>query len=77
VPPSPVQVSVKVALSFKAPVDWVPCRAFVPDQAPEAMQAVALAADQVRVALLPLVTALGPTLRLTVGVGALRETVVD
>jgi hypothetical protein len=41
------------------------------------MQAVALAADQVRVALLPLVTALGPTLKLTVGVDALRETVVD
>jgi len=70
VPPSPVQVSVKVALSFKAPVDWVPCRAFVPDQAPEAMQAVALAADQVRVALLPLVIlifGLGPASRIAFG----------
>jgi hypothetical protein len=49
----------------------------VPDQAPEAVQAVALVADQVNVALLPLVTALGPTLRLTVGVGDLIETVAD
>jgi hypothetical protein len=49
----------------------------VPDQAPEAVQAVALVADQVNVALLPLVRALGPTLRLTVGVGDLIETVAD
>jgi hypothetical protein len=48
-----------------------------PDQAPEAVQLVALAAVQFNVALLPLVMALGPTLRLTVGVGALIETVVD
>jgi hypothetical protein len=41
------------------------------------VQAVALAADQVNVALPPLVTALGPTLRLTVGVGDLMETVAD
>ena len=33
--------------------------------------------DQVKVALPPLVIALGPTLRLTVGVGDLTETVVD
>jgi len=48
-----------------------------PDQAPEAEQEVALADDQVKVALPPLVIALGPTLRLTVGVGDLTETVVD
>jgi hypothetical protein len=48
-----------------------------PDQAPEAVQPVALAAVQFNVALLPLVMALGPTLRLTVGVGDLIETVVD
>lgn len=34
-------------------------------------------ADQFSVALLPLVTALGPTLRLSVGVGDLTEIVVD
>jgi hypothetical protein len=49
----------------------------VPDQAPEAVQLVALAAVQFNVALLPLVMALGPTLRPTVGVGDLIETVVD
>jgi hypothetical protein len=51
--------------------------AFVPVQAPEAVQEVALVADQFSVALLPLVTALGPTLRMTVGVGDLMEIVVD
>jgi hypothetical protein len=58
-------------------VDCEPFTAFVPDQAPEAVQAVALVADQVNVALLPLVTALGPTERMTVGVGDLTETVAD
>jgi hypothetical protein len=51
--------------------------ALAPDQAPEAIHEVALVADQFSVALLPLVTALGPTLRLTVGVGDLTEIVVD
>jgi hypothetical protein len=58
-------------------VDCEPATAIVPDQAPEAVQAVALVADQVNVALLPLVTALGPTERVTVGVGDLTETVAD
>jgi len=49
----------------------------VPDQAPEALQAVAWVEDQVSVALAPLVMALGPTLNVTVGSGALTETVVD
>jgi hypothetical protein len=46
-----------------------------PDQAPEAEHEVALVEDQVSVALPPLVTALGPTLRVTVGIGDLTETV--
>jgi hypothetical protein len=58
-------------------VDREPRRGVAPDQAPEAVQAVALVADQFNVALPPLVTALGPTLRLTVGVGDLMETVAD
>jgi hypothetical protein len=58
-------------------VDDEPLRALVPDQAPEAVQAVAWVADQFNVALPPLVMALGPTLRLTVGVGDLMETVAD
>ena len=76
-PPVPVQIRVKVALAVSAPVDWVPLRALAPDQAPEALQAVAYVDDHVRVALAPLVMALGPTLKLTVGSGALTETVVD
>jgi hypothetical protein len=66
-----------VALAFSGPVDCVPVTASVPDQPPEAAQEVALSADQVSVALPPTDTALGPTLRLTVGIGALAETVTD
>jgi hypothetical protein len=58
-------------------VDCEPCTALAPDQAPPAVQAVALVAVQFNVALPPLVMALGPTLRLTVGVGDLMETVAD
>jgi hypothetical protein len=49
----------------------------VPDQAPDAVHAVALAADQFNVALVPEVIALGPTLKLTVGAGELMEIVTD
>lgn len=48
-----------------------------PDHPPDALQAVALAELHVSVALAPLATALGPTLKLTVGVGDLTETVAD
>lgn len=56
-------------------MDCEPLRALTPDQAPEAEHEVALVEDQVSVALPPLVTALGPTLRVTVGIGDLTETV--
>jgi hypothetical protein len=49
----------------------------VPDQAPEAVQAVAFVDDQVRLALLPLATVLGLAVKLTVGAGAVTETVTD
>ncbi len=62
---------------MSAPVDWVPLTALAPDQAPEAVHEVELVDDQLKLALLPLVIALGPTLRLTVGSGALTVTVVD
>ena len=55
----------------------MPDTAFVPDQAPEAAQEVAFVAVQFNVALPPLVMALGPTLKLTVGAAALIETVAD
>jgi len=59
------------------PVDWVPLSALLPDQAPEAVQEVALVADQVRVALLPLVIVPELALRLTVGAGGVTDTVAD
>ena len=55
----------------------MPDTAFVPDQAPEAVQEVAFVTVQFNVALLPRVMALGPTLKLTVGAAALMETVAD
>jgi hypothetical protein len=76
-PPGPVQVSVYVEEAVRVPVDCEPFTALVPDQAPEAVQAVAFAEDQLSIALAPLAIALGPTLKLTVGVGDLTETVVD
>jgi hypothetical protein len=76
-PPGPVQVSPKVELAVKSPVDWVPLRALSPDQLPEAAQEVALVDDHVIVALPPLTTALGPTLSVTVGIGDLTDTVAD
>lgn len=66
-----------MALAFSAPVDCDPWVATRPDQPPEAVQEVALVEDQFNVALLPLTTALGPTLKTTVGVGDLTDTVAD
>jgi hypothetical protein len=51
--------------------------AFVPDQAPEALQLVALVDDQFRVALPPRAMALGPTLRFTLGAADFTVTVAD
>jgi hypothetical protein len=65
-----------VALAVSAPVDCEPLAALAPLQAPEAWQALAFTEDQVSVALPPLATALGPTLRVTVGTGDLTEIVV-
>jgi hypothetical protein len=49
----------------------------VPDQPPEAVQAVALLAAQVSVELLPLVTVLGLALSVIVGAAAEMDMVVD
>ena len=62
-------------MADRAPVDCEPLTALAPDQAPEAVQVVALVALQVRVALAPLLRVLGLTLRLTEGVAALTVTV--
>jgi hypothetical protein len=58
-------------------VGCVPVSALVPDQDPEAVQEVALVADQVSVELLPLATVLGLAARLMVGKGCVTETVAD
>jgi hypothetical protein len=54
-----------------------PLAALVPDQAPEAVQVVALVADQVSVELPPLLTVLGLAAKLTVGAGCVTDTVAD
>jgi hypothetical protein len=68
-PPAPVQVSEYVALAVKAPVDCDPLVALEPDQAPEAVQEVALVDDQLRVDAAPLAMVLGLALRFTAAVG--------
>jgi hypothetical protein len=69
-PPAPEQVIVYVVLVLRAPVDLEPLMASLPDQPPEAVQAVALFADQLKVELAPLATVLGFALSVTVAVGA-------
>jgi hypothetical protein len=64
-------------LAVRAAVACEPLVALVPDQAPEAVHEVALVADQVSVELAPLATELGAALKLTVGAGAVTETVAD
>ena len=59
-------------------MDFEPFIGSLPDQAPEALQDVALDDDQVNVELPPLATVLGLALRVTVGVCfGLTVTVVD
>lgn len=49
----------------------------LPDHAPDAIQEVALVADQVSMELLPLATVVGPADKVTVGAGFFTETVAD
>ena len=58
-------------------MDCEPLTALLPDHAPEAVHEVALVADQVKVALLPLITELGLALKLIVGAGDFTDTVAD
>jgi hypothetical protein len=76
-PPAPVQVNVYVEFAVSAPEDCDPLKAWLPDQAPEAEQEVALADDQAIVDALPLEIELGLALILTVGAGELTVTVAD
>jgi len=61
-PPEPLQVNVYVALAVIAPEDCVPLSGLLPDQAPEAAQAVTLVEDHVSVEALPELTVLGAAL---------------
>ena len=58
-----------MALAESAPVDCEPLVPWLPDQPPEAVQAVALVVDHVKAELLPLTMELGLAARLTVGAG--------
>ena len=64
-------------MAVNAPVACCPVTGLVPDQAPEALQAVALAAFHDSVAAVPLETVLGLALKLTLGVADFTETVAD
>jgi hypothetical protein len=64
-------------LALKAPVDCEPLIALVPDQPPEAVHAVVLVEDQVRVDAEPLATVLGLAEKLTIGARAVTETIAD
>jgi hypothetical protein len=64
-------------LALSAPVVCEPDTALLPLHAPDAIQEVALVLVQVIVELSPLVTELGAAPRLTVGEGALTNTVAD
>jgi hypothetical protein len=78
VPPAPVQLNAYTVVALRAPVDFDPLIASEPLQPPDAVQAVALVEDQVRVDALPLVTLEGLALNDTVGAeGAETVTVVD
>jgi hypothetical protein len=76
-PPAPVHVSVYLVVAVSAAVLWEPLVSFEPIQPPDAVQAVALLDDQTKDAALPRVIELGLALKLTVGAGALTETVAD
>lgn len=62
---------------MSVPEDCEPLTGRVPDQPPEAVQAVALVEDQAKVAAEPLLTVLGVADRLMVGAIALTDTVAD
>lgn len=64
-------------MAVSAPLDCDPLTALAPDHAPEAVHAVALAADQVSEELLPLATVLGFAASVMFGTGCVTETVAD
>src|SRR5215467_9808131 len=65
VPLAPLQVRVNVVVALSAPVLQLP---LLPDHPPEAVQLVALLADQLTIEAEPLLTAVGLADRVSVGV---------
>jgi hypothetical protein len=70
-PPVPLHVSVNVVAAARVPVAWVPETLFAPVQPPEAVQLVAFVEFQVSVDALPLATAVGLAVNVTVGAGVI------
>lgn len=64
-------------MAVRAPVDEVPLVGLEPDQAPDAVQAVALVDDQVSVEAAPLFTVLGAADSVIAGAGLVTDTVAD
>jgi hypothetical protein len=77
VPPAPRQVSAKFAVDVSVEVLREPLVASAPFQAPDAVQEVALVADQLKIESAPFLTVLGLADKVTAGAGAVTETVVD
>jgi len=70
VPPVPVQISTKVVLAVRFPVDSLLAIALVPDQPPEASQLVALLLSQNSVVAVPDAICVAPEKRMTTGAGS-------
>jgi hypothetical protein len=62
-------------LAVRTPVEALPLTGLAPDQAPDAVQLLALVADHVKVELVPLVMLLGAAVSVTTGAGELTLTV--
>jgi len=78
-PPVPEQLRLNVLSLVNAPVDCEPLMALLPDQAPEAVQLVALVLLQFSVEELPLVILVGLAVKVSVGArgAAVTATVAD
>jgi hypothetical protein len=69
VPPLPLQLNLYVVFAVRAPVLWLPLRAFVPLQPPEAVQLVELVELHVNFDELPEATVFGAAVNVTEGHG--------
>ncbi len=62
-PPGPMQLSVYVVVAFNVPVLVLPLAGSLPDQPPEAVQLLVFVADQISIAVPPLLKLAGLALR--------------